>query len=61
MPVSLIGATVAKVLVIEDEPKVRVVPDLLLRLQGFDVILAENGWKGSSCIDKNIPMSSFLI
>ena len=35
-----------KVLVIEDEPKVRIILDMLLRPQGYDVILADNGWTG---------------
>ena len=41
---SLRGATMPKVLVIDDEPKVRIVLDLLLRPQGDDVLLADNGW-----------------
>ncbi len=36
----------AKILVIDDQPNVRVFLDLLLRQQGYDVILAENGWMG---------------
>ena len=36
----------AKVLVIDDAPNVRTLLDLLLRQQGYDVILADNGWKG---------------
>lgn len=35
-----------KVLVIDDEPNVRTLIDLLLSRQGFDVVLADNGWKG---------------
>ena len=37
---------VAKILVIDDEPNVRTLLDVLLRLQGYDVVLAENGRKG---------------
>jgi len=36
----------AKVLVIDDEPNVRTLLDILLRSQGYDVILADNGWDG---------------
>ena len=36
----------AKVLVIDDEPTVRTLLDILLRSQGYDVILADNGWDG---------------
>ena len=36
----------AKVLVIEDEANVRVLLDMLLRSQGYDVILSDNGWTG---------------
>ena len=36
----------AKVLVIDDEPNVRSLLDTLLRPQGYDVILADNGWTG---------------
>jgi DNA-binding response OmpR family regulator len=35
-----------KVLVIDDEPNVRTLIDLLLSRQGFDVVLADNGWAG---------------
>ena len=35
-----------KVLVIDDEPNVRTLIDLLLSRQGFDVVLADNGRKG---------------
>lgn len=38
--------TMAKVLVIDDAPNVRTLLDMLLRQQGYDVVLAENGWKG---------------
>ena len=40
------GRVMAKILVIDDQPNVRVFLDLLLRQQGYDVILAENGWMG---------------
>ena len=36
----------AKVLVIDDEPNVRTLLDILLRQEGYDVILADNGWTG---------------
>ena len=36
----------AKILVIDDQPNVRALLDMLLRQQGYNVILADNGWKG---------------
>jgi DNA-binding response OmpR family regulator len=36
----------AKVLVIDDAPNVRTLLDMILRQQGYDVILADNGWTG---------------
>jgi CheY-like chemotaxis protein len=36
----------AKVLVIDDQPNVRALLDLLLRPKGYDVMLADNGWMG---------------
>lgn len=36
----------AKVLVIDDEPNVRTLLDMLLRPKGYDVMLADNGWMG---------------
>ena len=36
----------AKVLVIDDEPNIRTLLTLLLRHRGYEVILAETGWKG---------------
>ena len=36
----------AKVLVIDDEPSIRSLLDMLLSPQGYDVMLADNGWKG---------------
>lgn len=36
----------AKVLVIDDEPNVRTLLDVLLRQEGYDVIVADNGWTG---------------
>ena len=35
-----------KILVIDDQPNVRTLLDILLRQQGYDVVLADNGWKG---------------
>ena len=40
------GRVMAKILVIDDQPSVRVVLDLLLRHEGYDVVLADNGWTG---------------
>ena len=36
----------AKVLVIDDEPNVRALLDMLLSREGYDVVFADNGWKG---------------
>ena len=36
----------AKILVIDDQPNVRMLLALLLLQQGYDVVLAENGWEG---------------
>jgi len=36
----------AKVLIIDDEPNVRTLLDMLLRPMGYDVMLADNGWTG---------------
>jgi DNA-binding response OmpR family regulator len=38
--------TIAKVLVIDDEPDARILLDIHLRHRGYDVILAGDGWKG---------------
>ena len=45
----------AKVLVIDDEPSVRALLEMLLRPQGYDVILAENGWKGLQLYRQDHP------
>jgi DNA-binding response OmpR family regulator len=37
---------VAKILVIDDEPNVRTLLEMRLRQQGYDVLFADNGWKG---------------
>ena len=36
----------AKVLVIDDEANVRTLTSMLLKRLGYDVLLADNGWKG---------------
>lgn len=45
----------AKVLVIDDEPSIRALLESLLRPQGYDVILAENGWKGLQLYRQDHP------
>jgi two-component system, NtrC family, nitrogen regulation response regulator NtrX len=45
-PVYSKRGTMAKVLVIDDEPNVRTLLEILLREEGYDVLLANNGWKG---------------
>jgi len=37
---------VVKILVIDDEPNVRTLLEMRLRQQGYDVLFADNGWKG---------------
>jgi DNA-binding response OmpR family regulator len=49
-----------KILVIDDKSNVRALLDLYLRYQGYNVILADDGWKGSTCITKNSLMSFFF-
>jgi DNA-binding response OmpR family regulator len=45
----------AKVLVIDDEPNVRTLLDILLRQEGYDVILADNGWTGLELYRQEYP------
>lgn len=45
----------AKVLVIDDEPNIRTLLDTLLRHQGYEVLLADNGWKGLELYRREHP------
>ena len=45
----------AKILIIDDAPSVRELLEMLLRPQGYDVILAENGWKGLQLYRQDHP------
>ena len=45
----------AKILVIDDEPGIRDLLDTLLRRKGYDVVLAENGWKGLELFRRERP------
>ena len=45
----------AKILVIGDEPNVRTLLPRLLRHQGYDVVLADNGWKGLQLYRQDHP------
>jgi len=49
-----------KILVMEDEPNVRALLDLYLRYQGYEVILADNGWKGLHLYHQELPDVIFL-
>ena len=49
-----------KILVIEDEPNVRALLDLYLRYQGYEVILADDGWKGLHLYHQELPDVIFL-
>ena len=44
-----------KVLVIDDEPEVRVLLDIHLRHRGYDVILAGDGWQGLQLYQQEHP------
>jgi DNA-binding response OmpR family regulator len=50
-----------KVLVIDDDPKVRTLLDILLRAEGYDVLLANNGWKGLELYRREHPDVMCLI
>ena len=45
----------AKVLVIDAEPGIRDLLDTHLRRKGYDVVLAENGWKGLEVFRRERP------
>jgi DNA-binding response OmpR family regulator len=45
----------AKVLIIDDEPNVRTLLDMRLRHHGYDVLLADNGWKGLQLYNQEHP------
>ena len=49
------GDSMAKVLVIDDEPEARVLLDIHLRHRGYDVILAGDGWKGLQLYHQEHP------
>jgi CheY-like chemotaxis protein len=48
-------STVAKVLVIEDEANIRTLTEMLLKLLGHEVLLADNGWKGLELYRREHP------
>jgi CheY-like chemotaxis protein len=54
-PVYSKRGTMAKVLIIDDEPNVRTLLDMLLREEGYDVLLADNGWKGLELYRREHP------
>lgn len=45
----------AKILVIDDEPVVRALLEILLSQQGYDVVLADGGWKGLELYRREHP------
>jgi CheY-like chemotaxis protein len=45
----------AKVLVIDDEPNVRALLDILFRGKGYDVLFADNGWTGLELYRREHP------
>ena len=50
----------AKILVIDDEPVVRKLLSILLSQNGYDVVLAENGWKGLELYRQEHPDAILL-
>ena len=50
----------AKVLVIDDQPNVRILLDMLLRPMGYVVMLADNGWTGLQLYRQEHPDVIFL-
>jgi CheY-like chemotaxis protein len=50
----------AKVLVIDDEPNVRTLLDMLLRPKGYDLLLADNGWTGLQLYRQEHPDAILL-
>src|SRR5882724_9036787 len=51
----MLGGTMSKILVIDDEPGIRDLLDILLRRKGYDVIVAESGQKGLECFRRERP------
>jgi DNA-binding response OmpR family regulator len=45
----------AKILVIDDQPNVREFLEILFRQQGYDVVLADGGWKGLELYRREHP------
>ena len=45
----------AKILVIDDEPAVRILLEILLHEQGYDVVVADGGWKGLELFRRERP------
>jgi DNA-binding NtrC family response regulator len=50
----------ATVLVIDDEPNVRTLLDMLLRPKGYDLLLADNGWTGLQLYRQEHPDAILL-
>ena len=50
-----VGDSMAKVLVIDDEPEARVLLDIHLRHRGYDVLLAGDGWTGLQLFHQEHP------
>src|SRR5437773_1259346 len=51
----MLGGTMSKILVIDDEQSIRDLLDRLLRRKGYDVIVAESGQKGLECFRRERP------
>lgn len=49
------GILMTKVLVIDDEPVVLTLLEILLSQQGYDVVLADGGWKGLELYRREHP------
>jgi len=51
----------AKILVIDDSPSVRESLNILLREEGYEVLLADNGWAGMECYRREHPPMLFFL
>jgi len=49
------GISMPKILVIDDQPDVRTLTDMLLKHLGYDVVLADNGWRGLELYRREHP------
>ena len=55
LAILIVGGTMAKILVIDDEQGIRDLLDTLLRRKGYDVVLANSGRKGLELFRREHP------